>query len=969
MDKKVIEALVRLFAILGRLGGSGPEGRDLVRAYLTDLLTRSQADELLPIYDREQNSEALAGLGELGRKRITVLSVKVVGLCSGIAEGLNKQQRLLVAIRVAEFIVRDREPTELESDLLSAILESLNISATDQNDLLSLVRRDATRLSASGRNVLSVGQTPAIGTARWFQVDGLKGNVVARLFPDEALMVLFGSGLSSELRINGQLVPNQGVHVISEGASLRLGGITLHYSELMRHALGLEDEPRVLFEVEGVTYTFKTGHTGIHPLSFAENSGNLVGIMGGSGAGKSTLLNILNGNDRPTMGKVRLNGLDLHDAASGLAGVVGFVSQDDLLIEELTVFDNLYYSARLCYGDLTDAQVRDKVQTVLRQLGLDHIAHLQVGGVMNKVISGGQRKRLNIALELIREPLVLFADEPTSGLSSSDSEQVIDLLRQQALGGRLVFVVIHQPSSDIFKRFDKLLILDRGGYMTYYGEPLGAVTWFKACAHHMRPDEAECNECGNVNPEQIFNILENKVLDEFGRPTAQRKVTPAEWYTRFNDRVASGHGNVRTVTGLPAAPSKILGRVGQYLVFLSRDARAKLHNRQFLALILAVPVVLAGLLALLLRNGSATDYVYRLNPNIPSYIFIAVIVSLFLGLMLSAEQIIRDRLILKRESFLDLSSDAYLLAKVSVLIGITAIQTLLFVLVGNFMIGLGWAAFPFWVTLFATGVTASMMGLVISAYLNSVVTIYISVPLIIIPQILLSGVMVKFDDLFPAFTRNDAVPLVGEMMVSKWAFEGLAVSVFRDNPYESGRFAFDAAVSQAHFRKTHWYNKMEDLMRDSTGASGPMERVWKDELSVATGLTDIASPADTLAELKTKYKAAYTDAVAKRDAMAATLPVAETEQKRDRYSNDRLRNLMEGRNDAIDFAAVANGHIIAEYDPIYLERSTTGFLRTSLYASCKPVLGRCMDTFWVNICVILSMALLFYVPVSLRLRR
>jgi ABC-type multidrug transport system ATPase subunit len=965
MDRKVIEALVRLFAILGRLGGSGPEGRELVRAYLADLLTRSQADELLPIYDREQGSEALSSLGDLGRKRVTVLSVKVVGLCSGIAEGLNKQQRLLVAIRVAEFIVRDRVPTELESDLLNAILESLNIASGDQADIIALVERDHVRLAQDGQNVLLIGPADVGSTARNLRLEGLRGMVTARLFPDEALMVLFGSGLSSEMRINGQLVAGNGVHVASEGASLRLGGATLHYSELMRHALGLEDEPRVLFEVDGVSFTFRSGHIGIHPLSFSENSGNLVGIMGGSGAGKSTLLNILNGNDRPTKGQVRLNGLDLHDPASGLAGVVGFVSQDDLLIEELTVFDNLYYSARLCYGDLAEAEVRDKVQEVLRQLGLDHIAHLQVGGVMNKVISGGQRKRLNIALELIREPLVLFADEPTSGLSSSDSEQVIDLLRQQALGGRLVFVVIHQPSSDIFKRFDKLLILDRGGYMTYYGEPLGAVTWFKACAHHMRPDEAECTECGNVNPEQIFNIQENKVLDEFGRPTAQRKVMPEEWYTRFNSAEANRPVAARQVQGLPASPQRMLGRMGQYLVFLSRDAKAKLRNRQFLTLILVVPVVLAALLALLLRNGSATDYVYRLNPNIPSYLFISVIVSLFLGLMLSAEQIIRDRLILRRESFLDLSSDAYLMAKVTVLIGITAIQATLFVAVGNLLIGLGWAAVPFWLILFATGVAACMMGLILSAYLNSVVTIYISVPLIIIPQILLSGVMVKYDDLFPAFTRKDAVPLVGELMVSKWAFEGLAVSVFRDNPYEATRFASDAAVSQAHFRKVHWHNRMEDLMRSRAKDTAA---IWFTELTLAQGRPPGPDPKADLAALRVRYKDAYTAAVAGRDGVLAAQTAEEQQRLRDRYANDRLRNMLEGRNDATEMALVNKARIIPRYDPIYLSRGEAGFIRTPLYAACKPVLGRCADTFWVNMSVILLMALLLYLPVRFKLR-
>src|SRR6185295_3768448 len=148
---------------------------------------------------------------------------------------------------------------------------------------------------------------------------------------------------------------------------------------------------------------------------------------------------------------------------------------------------------------------------------------------LQNIISGGQRKRLNIALELIREPAVLFVDEPTSGLSSRDSENVMDLLKQLAISGKLVFVVIHQPSSDVFKMFDKLLILDMGGYPIYFGNPSDALIYFKTKANYADADEGECGTCGNINPEQIFTIIESKVLDEFGNLTSTRKITPGEW--------------------------------------------------------------------------------------------------------------------------------------------------------------------------------------------------------------------------------------------------------------------------------------------------------------------------------------------------------------------------------------------------------------------------------------------------------
>src|SRR6185295_13318604 len=175
---------------------------------------------------------------------------------------------------------------------------------------------------------------------------------------------------------------------------------------------------------------FKNGHLGLHSFTFSVSSGNLVAVMGGSGAGKSTLLNVLNGSESPSKGHVHINGINLHVDKEKSEGLIGNIPQDDLLIEDLTVYQNLFYNAKLCFGNLDDSEINKRVEITLDSLGLTETKHFRVGNVLNKTISGGQRKRLNIALELIREPSILFVDEPTSGLSSRDAENVMDLLKQ-----------------------------------------------------------------------------------------------------------------------------------------------------------------------------------------------------------------------------------------------------------------------------------------------------------------------------------------------------------------------------------------------------------------------------------------------------------------------------------------------------------------------------------------------------------
>ena len=253
--------------------------------------------------------------------------------------------------------------------------------------------------------------------------------------------------------------------------------------------------------------------------------------MGSSGAGKSTLLNILNGSMNPTEGRVLINGIDIYKENVKANGLIGHVSQDDLLIEELTVYQNLYYNTKLCFDNYSEEQITQSVNNMLHNLGLYEIKDIQVGTPLNKKISGGQRKRLNIALELIREPAILFLDEPTSGLSSKDSENIMDLLKDLTLKGKLVFVVIHQPSSDIFKMFDNLLILDTGGYLIYNGNPVDSIMYFKSKVHQANWADSECHVCGNVNPEQIFNIVESMVIDEYGKETRIRKISPEEWHS------------------------------------------------------------------------------------------------------------------------------------------------------------------------------------------------------------------------------------------------------------------------------------------------------------------------------------------------------------------------------------------------------------------------------------------------------
>lgn len=538
----------------------------------------------------------------------------------------------------------------------------------------------------------------------------------------------------------------------------------------------------------GVDFRFdESSDVGMHNLSFSLHSGQLIAIMGGSGVGKSTLLSLLNGSLRPQKGFITINGHDITEPAA--KALIGFVPQDDLLIEELTVYENLWYTAKLCFDNMPEEEIDRRVLRMLKQLGLDAAKDLKVGSPINKYISGGQRKRLNIALELIREPAVLFLDEPTSGLSSSDTEKVINLLKEQTGKGKLIIVNIHQPSSDVYKLFDRLWLLDKGGYPVYDGNPIEAVSYFKSAANYADADISACPTCGNVNPEVILNIIDERALDATGQMTDKRRIQPGEWHEMYlKNRPEMEPAKVSDV---PPTDQRRPSALRQFLIFLRRNCSTKLTNLQYILVTLMEAPLLAAISAVLTRYVPESGvYCLMENKNFTSYLFMAIIVAIFLGMSGSAEEIIKDRALLKREKFLNLSYAGYIWSKIIYMAGVCLIQTLLFIVVGNLITGVHGLFWEWWMILFISAFLASLTGLLLSQCLNSVVAIYITIPLLLIPQILLCGLVVDFDDLNSG-SETGNVPVIGDVIPSRWAYEALAVTSFSKNDFEKQFYEAD----------------------------------------------------------------------------------------------------------------------------------------------------------------------------------
>jgi len=795
MNEVTLNALINLFAIFSAITRTDRVfARSSFASYLELHLGISSSDEYLKLFDELAEFYAW----DESEQPLVDPVKQAETICNNLRGRFHRTEHIMVFLRFLELAREDRE-NEKTRELFHTVARVFNISEADVARYQAFIYGGREHPGIDSQFLLiNSDEKFTHPQARHIHRD-LSGGEIVFLFLKEVSHYIFIFRGKDNLYLEGNPILPGRFYAFREGGIIRGSKIApVYYTDV--NAAFVDEDKTPVFSLTGcnIEFKFRNSNNGLHEFSFSEPSGQLIAIMGGSGVGKSTLLNILNGNIPLDKGEILINDVNISTHRDQIEGLIGFVPQDDLLFEELTVWENLLFNAKLCLAGLTEAEIDQAVTRVLQELELYEFRQLKVGSPLKKFISGGQRKRLNIALELIREPSILYVDEPTSGLSSMDSEKVMLLLKQQARKGQLVIVNIHQPSSDIFKMFDKLWIMDKGGRMIYTGNPLDAIIYFKDLTNHVNSLECECQMCGNVNPEQVLEIVETKKINESGEFTQERRFPPEEWYRLFrarNDK--EGIQEPGSAKGVPVTHFKKPGIWNQLKIFFERNLRIKVSDKQYLFINLFEAPILAVIVGFFTRYAEGGEYIFSDNKNLISYIFMAIVVVLFMGMSVSAEEIIKDRKILQRESFLNLSRFSYINSKVLFLILLSAFQSLAFVIIGNLVIGIHGLTFAYWLVLFSVAVFSTLLGLNISAAFDSVVAIYILIPLLLIPQILLCGVIVKFDDLQSKTAEKDAVPVVGDIMVSRWAFEALAVEQFSGNRYMARFFDLEKEMSQA----------------------------------------------------------------------------------------------------------------------------------------------------------------------------
>ncbi|GLZ58568.1 ATP-binding cassette domain-containing protein [Micromonospora sp. NBRC 107095] len=493
----------------------------------------------------------------------------------------------------------------------------------------------------------------------------------------------------------------------------------------------------------GVGQSVRGGRRILADISLSIAPGELVAIVGASGAGKTTLLEILAGVQRPAAGTVTYDG-------TAATGAIGVVPQDDIIHRELPVARTLRYAARLRLPSAAEPEeISDRVAQVLAELRLTDRAGTPVG-----LLSGGERKRASIAVELLTRPGVFFLDEPTSGLDPATAVELLRVLRALADTGATVVLSTHQVTD--VDHCDRVVVLTRQGRLAFTGTPAAAREFFglrSLVELHLRLDDTRPAEwpdrfAGQRNAEQPAR----STAEQPARSTAEQ---PAR--STADD-------------GVTVPPPRRAGRLRQWAVLTARNAEIVARNRLTLAILLGSPLMVLGMFALLFRPGAFEPS--RPSPTVTVMIlFWIAFGGFFFGLTYGLLQICTELPILRRERLAGVRLAPYLLAKVAVLLPLLALVdlALLGVLRGmDRLPPVGGADFAaLYATLLLSSAAALALGLLCSAAVSDAAQATLMLPMLCFPQVLFVGAILPV----PAMAVGGQ--WLSYAMSNRWAFEGL----------------------------------------------------------------------------------------------------------------------------------------------------------------------------------------------------
>ncbi len=711
---------------------------------------------------------------------------------------------------------------------------------------------------------------------------------------------------------------------------------------------------------------------GVRAFNFFGEPGELIGIIGSEGSGKSTILKLLSGFEKPTKGDVCINGYNLSNFYYQLSGLIGYVGEEDILVPELTVFENLAMAVRLFLRNSNDYNIKILVKDVLSSIGLFELRNSIVGHTSEKKLHPGQRWLLNIAIELIREPLILIIDSPKFPLSMDDSSKILDILTKYTFNGKLVITSITQSNISSFENIDKILLLNHDGYPVYFGDRQNAVKSILASLPEGIVRLFSTNDNGH---NAFLKILDHKFFD----PIAQQDEHLNSTFQKIE--------KVRMQKKIPAKQYHSPRLEKQFFAYSTRNFKTKIARRRELIFTVIIAPFLAIFFSIIFRFSETKPYLFSMNPNIPVFFYLSIITTIFLGLMMSVNEIIKEKSTLEKEMYLNLSLFSYINSKVFYIFIIILVQTFLYTITANFILGIHGMVIYHWLIYFSSGAFGAILGLLFSSLCKNISSITLKV----IPFVIVIFMIFGCGWILPSqlnITKNKYSPLVSDLMVNRWAYEAIVVKQFTDNPYQKNFNKVDEKISIGAYNSFNVLPLLKDLIEEQrtdsqlSDSSKHFLRVVSNRFKFMVSTEDIypfeftdslskgffnekikEEATEYIIYLDYYYNNLYNEGLREKQNISDSLNnlIGENASENLRYQHFNQAIAQQVRNSSLrKNMKIVGDDIVQLTDPVF-SRPINNYGRSQFFQRTKKFNNQMIDTYEFNLSVIWLFILLGYI--------
>lgn len=749
MNRQTLSSILKLFAISANKQNDSDTTSIILKfkSFLDETIESTYIDEYSSEFEK-----ALEEYASFSNKRLSLNSVRLIKICNETSRNLSPDDRIQVLFYLEKLLFPATEQSEEFMQLVADIYET---EEKTLEQIKSLHSENANNCHPIICNEETAG---------------------AFVIFSENLAAIKSFG---ELLVNGQKIANGETELIGINSVVSTADNRKYYlKDLITLAGAIRNNNKFSLILNDLCIKRK-GKTFVHPLSCKMQSGELIGIMGRSGSGKTTLLRAIAGAEKSYTGQIfKRSENDNYDFSRS------YLPQANALIPLFTVREHL--EQRLDFlqeNDNRDDKIKQALESVELEDFANNIAAKSDGSPWQ--ISGGQQKRLGIAMEMLANPDVFILDEPTSGLSSTDSLKIVALLRKIASEGKVVIASIHQPDYETFMMFDKILIIDDGGYPVFFGKPSESAEYFRRLTG--RIDKESLLET-HFNPGVILNII-TETAQNTGNDTNQRITSPEEWYGKFVETTE----RLSLQSGIKEVAQRKFNPLKSFFSQLKFSFRCDFRNKVRTAMLLAIPPAMTIAMSLITRFSHSDEYSYFSNPNIPAWLMMMLITAFFIGLVLSAHEFIFLRQFHRNEHIISDKRTSLTLAKITKYIVHSGIISVLMTLPATAIEGCIFLFPSMFATIWLLTFCGCITSMILSMFFRSISTVYLLIPIIVIPQMIFSGGLVQYDNFNKHFVKDDGMPLFANLMPIRWADEACMTEAYLVNPAEQE--IFDAKVS------------------------------------------------------------------------------------------------------------------------------------------------------------------------------